>query len=106
MAVASHPGATYSNLQKHVSFGGMMVMKLIAQQADAGALPSLYAATGEVASGEYFAPGKTFHMNGAPVEVRQPKRAYDAAVARELWTLSETLTGVSYDFGEAVRQSA
>jgi hypothetical protein len=82
------------------------VMKLLAQQADAGAQPSLYAATGEVATGEYFAPANTFHMNGPPVEVRQPKRAYDEAVARELWTLSETLTQVTYDFGEAARKSA
>jgi NAD(P)-dependent dehydrogenase (short-subunit alcohol dehydrogenase family) len=105
-SVAAHPGATYTNLQKHGGVGMKLSMKLIAQQADRGALPSLYAAAGEVASGEFYAPRNVFHMSGPPVEVKLPKRARDEAAARALWQASETLTGVRYQLDSAVSLSA
>jgi NAD(P)-dependent dehydrogenase (short-subunit alcohol dehydrogenase family) len=105
-SVAAHPGATFTNLQKHTGLGTRMSMKLVAQTADRGALPSLYAATGEVASGEFFGPRGFLNMNGPPVEVKLPKRARDSATAQGLWERSEQLTGVRFALDTAVRASA
>ena len=38
-------------------------------------------------------------QKGHPVVVRSSKRSYDQAVARQLWEVSEELTGVHYGFG-------
>jgi NAD(P)-dependent dehydrogenase (short-subunit alcohol dehydrogenase family) len=105
-SVAAHPGATYTNLQKHGGAGMRLSMKLIAQTADRGALPSLYAAAGEVQSGEFYGPRHLFNMQGPPVEVRLPKRARDTAMAAALWQRSEQLTGVRFDLDSAVSLSA
>jgi hypothetical protein len=95
-SVAAHPGATRTNLQQHAGFFTALSMKMIGQEAPDGALPSLYAATGEAASGEFFGPSKLFNMNGPPVEVKKPKRALDVDNARGLWQVSEQVTGVYY----------
>jgi NAD(P)-dependent dehydrogenase (short-subunit alcohol dehydrogenase family) len=106
-SVAAHPGATYSNLQKHTQGLGMgMMMSIFAQQADRGALPSLYAATCDVRSGEFYGPRNRFHMQGPPVEVRLPKRILDDATAVALWVASEELTSVRYRLDESVRRTA
>jgi NAD(P)-dependent dehydrogenase (short-subunit alcohol dehydrogenase family) len=104
-SVAAHPGATHTNLQQYTGLFTMITMGFLGQKADAGALPSLYAATGEVGSGEFFGPRAKFNMNGPPVEVRLPKRAKDVATARALWEALERLTGVTYDFGAPLRTS-
>jgi NAD(P)-dependent dehydrogenase (short-subunit alcohol dehydrogenase family) len=91
-SVSAHPGATQSNLQKHAF---QWSVKLFGQPAAQGAWPSLRAATARATSGTYFGPRDMFHMRGEPVEVRVPRRARDAQVARELWDVSERLTGVT-----------
>jgi NAD(P)-dependent dehydrogenase (short-subunit alcohol dehydrogenase family) len=98
-SVAAHPGAAHTNLQQYTGLFTKITMSFLGQDSDAGALPSLYAATGEVASGEFFGPREKLNMNGPPVEVRLPKRANDRAMARALWEVSEKLTGVVYEFG-------
>jgi NAD(P)-dependent dehydrogenase (short-subunit alcohol dehydrogenase family) len=105
-SVAAHPGAARTNLQRYTGLFTKITMSFLGQNSAAGALPSLYAATEEVSSGEFFGPRDKLNMNGAPVEVRLPKRAKDVALARALWEASEKLTGVTYDFGAPLRQSA
>jgi NAD(P)-dependent dehydrogenase (short-subunit alcohol dehydrogenase family) len=105
-SVAAHPGATHSNLQQHTGIGTSIVMALIAQRADRGALPSLYAATGVVASGEYYGPRSCFHMQGPPVEVALPKRARELQIAADLWSASEALTRVRFELDGAAQKSA
>ncbi len=96
VSVAAHPGATRTNLQQHTGFFTELSMKLIGQPAPEGALPTLYAATDAVATGEFIGPSRLFNMNGPPVEVKLPKRATDEAAARTLWERSEALTGVRF----------
>jgi NAD(P)-dependent dehydrogenase (short-subunit alcohol dehydrogenase family) len=105
-SVAAHPGAAHTNLQQYTGLFTKITMRFLGQESDAGALPSLYAATGEVASGEFFGPREKLNMNGSPVEVRLPKRANDVAMARVLWEASEKLTGVTYELGAPLRRSA
>ena len=67
------------------------------QADDAGALPTLYAATSpEAKGGEYIGPDGFMEMKGSPKVVQPRPNALDQAVAQRLWTVSEELTGVSY----------
>jgi len=72
---------------------------LIAQSAEMGALPLLYAATApDVEGGSYFGPDGFLEGRGHPKLVRPDARALDQDVAGRLWTVSEQLTGVTYAF--------
>ncbi len=69
---------------------------VLTQPDDAGALPTLYAATSPQAKGgEYIGPGGFKEMKGSPAVV-QPMQPLDEATALRLWTTSERLTGVVY----------
>ena len=105
-SVAAHPGFSATNLQyagpqvAHNPVGkvGTRLMNLVmAQSAESGARPQLYAATmADVAGGDYFGPKDFFQTRGAPKRVGRTSAAKDQAVAAKLWTLSEELTGVHY----------
>ena len=59
----------------------------------------LYAATStDAQSGEYYGPNGRGEMRGYPKKVTSNERAHDESVAKELWEVSEKLTGVSFPF--------
>jgi aromatic-L-amino-acid decarboxylase len=101
-SLAAHPGYAATNLQtsgpaaRYEKLLGMIGNRLIAQSAEQGALPVLYAATAELPSGTFTGPGSPGEVRGAPRVVAGAARAYDEAPARALWALSEELTGVAY----------
>jgi NAD(P)-dependent dehydrogenase (short-subunit alcohol dehydrogenase family) len=99
-AVAAHPGYAATDLQAHTDSLQDEVMKignrLIAQSAQMGALPALYAATAsDVVTGSYFGPDGPFELRGFPKVVQSSKRSHDVATARALWARSEELTATS-----------
>jgi NAD(P)-dependent dehydrogenase (short-subunit alcohol dehydrogenase family) len=106
LSVAAHPGATNTNLQVHSGMLSKLVMSFLGQSAAQGALPSLYAATGDVKTGDYFSPSLKFQMNGAPMACKLPKRALDLHSASALWDASEKLTNVRYDTDVPMARSA
>jgi hypothetical protein len=66
-----------------------------------GALPTLRAATENSLKGaEYFGPGGFMEVRGYPVQVESNKLSRDQAVAGKLWTVSEKLTGVKFEFAK------
>ena len=70
---------------------------LLAQPAAMGALPTLYAATAaDAQGGDYFGPGGFIEFRGPPVRVQAARQAQDEALAAELWSRSEQMTGVRY----------
>ncbi|MCB0292884.1 MAG: short-chain dehydrogenase, partial [Calditrichaeota bacterium] len=74
-----------------------------AQDISMGALPTLYAAVAEdVQSGDYYGPSGFLEMRGYPDKAVSRPLAHDAAIAQKLWKVSETLTGVRYEVGEAL----
>jgi NAD(P)-dependent dehydrogenase (short-subunit alcohol dehydrogenase family) len=95
VSVAAHPGASATELQRDSSFSAWMV-KRIGQSAAQGALPSLYAAVGEVQGGTFIGPRNRMGMVGPPSLARMPRRALDPLLAKELWSRSEDLTGVRF----------
>jgi hypothetical protein len=106
-SAAAHPGYARTNLQfagpRKVEQLFMAVSNLlVAQSADMGALPSLYAATYPgLANGSFVGPDQLFEQRGHPHLVTGIGRAYDEDVWRRLWQVSEDLTGVSYRFAAA-----
>jgi hypothetical protein len=104
-SVLAHPGYTATNLQFTGPSGATkLVMKLgnalIGQTAEMGAMPTLYAATApEVEGGQYFGPDQFREYRGHPTKVEPKPEAVDPEVGRRLWSVSEELTGVTYDFG-------
>ena len=104
-SVLAHPGYTATNLQVKGQTGAMKVMmnvgnRLVGQSAELGALPTLYAATApDVEGGQYFGPDRFREYRGYPTLVQVKPEGRDAEVGRRLWSVSEELTGVTYDFG-------
>jgi NAD(P)-dependent dehydrogenase (short-subunit alcohol dehydrogenase family) len=98
-SVAAHPGYASTGLQSHTeSFqdkGMALGNRLLAQSAEMGALPSLYAATApDVAGGDYYGPDRLGEMRGHPQRVRSSKASRDEVLARSLWNRAVELTGV------------
>jgi hypothetical protein len=72
--------------------------KILAQSADQGALPTLYAATApDVQGGDYIGPDGFQEARGHPTKVRVIAEGRDPRVGERLWEVSEELTGVHYD---------
>lgn len=100
-AYAAHPGYAATNLQSHtgnpVKHALMAIgNRVIAQSAEAGALPTLYAASQDLPSGSYVGPDGFGEYRGSPTLVGRTAVASDPELARKLWTESERLTGVSW----------
>jgi NAD(P)-dependent dehydrogenase (short-subunit alcohol dehydrogenase family) len=101
-SVLAHPGYTATNLQSTGPTGVMKALmavsnRVVAQGAEQGALPTLYAATApDVEGGEYFGPDGFQELRGGPTRVRVITEASDPAVGKRLWEVSEELTGVRY----------
>jgi NAD(P)-dependent dehydrogenase (short-subunit alcohol dehydrogenase family) len=107
-SVAAHPGYAATNLQfagpakVHERAAMAIANKVIAQSADMGALPSLYAATvPDLPSGSFVGPDGFMEGRGHPHVVSGAARAYDRKAWTKLWELSGQLTGVSYEFAAA-----
>jgi NAD(P)-dependent dehydrogenase (short-subunit alcohol dehydrogenase family) len=101
IATAAHPGYSATGLQSHsenavASVAMRLGNRLIAQTEDAGALPTLFAAVGDVPGDSYAGPGGPLQLRGAPKLVGRSKAARDAVAAQRLWTTSEQLTGVTF----------
>jgi NAD(P)-dependent dehydrogenase (short-subunit alcohol dehydrogenase family) len=108
-SLAAHPGYSATNLQfagpAHFYERWLMVVgnRLIAQSAEMGALPTLYAATvPDLPGGTFVGPDGLAEARGHPQIVGAAGRAYDEAAWRRLWEISEQLTGVRYEFPAAV----
>ena len=70
---------------------------LLAQSAEQGALPQLYAATApNVRGGDFVGPDGWMEMRGHPRKVTAKGTAYDQESARQLWQVSVELTGEMY----------
>ncbi len=102
ISVACHPGISVSNL---ISRGtgkeanGLLkkMMRIIAQPAHMGALPTLYAATHpELNGGEYIGPDGPGNRKGNPVQTSEASRLFNSEISARLWEVSEELTGVKF----------
>ncbi len=105
-SIAVHPGYAATNLQSvgprmsGSRVGVSMVSvanRVLAQSADAGAWPTLMAATDpSVPSGSYIGPTGFLGQRGTPGFETPSQAARDVDAARRLWDVSADLTGVEY----------
>jgi NAD(P)-dependent dehydrogenase (short-subunit alcohol dehydrogenase family) len=99
-AVAAHPGYADTNLVTGASVqdrAGALANAMFAQSAERGALPTLCAATYPGLYGaSYIGPDGFLEMRGFPKLTRAAAIAYDQRLAKDLWSVSEELTGVTW----------
>ncbi|MFE3520236.1 oxidoreductase [Streptomyces sp. NPDC059161] len=106
VAAAAHPGYAATNLQTRgvrmegrrraeriVEFGN----RLVAQPAEAGALPTLYAATAAGVRPDSFTGPSLMMWRGAPARSWRARWTLNDVAGERLWTASEELTGVRYE---------
>jgi NAD(P)-dependent dehydrogenase (short-subunit alcohol dehydrogenase family) len=106
ISVACHPGYAATDLQhRWARVSGMrmlsrmsgLAVSVVGQDAHAGALPTLYAATDpRVEGGDVIGPGGFMEIRGHPVKVGVARHARDPEVAARLWSVCVERTGVSY----------
>jgi NAD(P)-dependent dehydrogenase (short-subunit alcohol dehydrogenase family) len=101
LATAAHPGYAATNLQFHsgrkvLDLVSQIGNRVIAQDENGGALPTLYAAVADIPGNSFAGPGGFMEQRGAPKLVGRSDAAQDAEVARRLWDVSEELTGVRF----------
>ncbi|MHB9850968.1 oxidoreductase [Streptomyces sp. Tue6028] len=106
VAAAAHPGYASTNLQAagprlEGRKGAERLMeagnRLFAQSAEAGALPSLYAATAPRVAPDSFTGPSLAMWRGAPAPSWRAPWTRDDRAGERLWAASERLTGVTYD---------
>jgi NAD(P)-dependent dehydrogenase (short-subunit alcohol dehydrogenase family) len=94
--ISAHPGVAKTNLISHAGgFVGTMnrlVVSVIAQSAEHGAWPSLFAASQDIPGGSFVGPNGPGHMRGYPELAKAPKSLQDPDTASKLWGLSAHLT--------------
>ncbi len=98
ITTAAHPGWTATELQRNSGLAGFL-NNFFAQDIPMGTLPTLRAAFDEEATGgEYFGPDGIMEMRGNPVRVESNELSRDKETAEKLWDVSESLTGVKFEF--------
>ena len=104
-ALAAHPGFAGTHLAVNGQYGRTSggiasildaAIKGVSQSAAAGAWPTLMAATADLPGATYVGPSGLGEMSGAPQVVASSSLSHDEQVQRELWELSEQVTGVRY----------
>jgi NAD(P)-dependent dehydrogenase (short-subunit alcohol dehydrogenase family) len=96
ISVASHPGWTATELQRHAKILKFL-NRFVAQDISMGALPTLYAAVGpDVKGSDYYGPSGWREMRGYPKKVESNEPSHDETNAKKLWKASEELTGVKF----------
>lgn len=104
ISLTCHPGFARSNLFSRGSGKKAnpilrFLQNRVSQPADMGALPILYAATEPgLIGGEYIGPDGKKKRKGYPMNDPIINDLFNQEIAEKLWQVSESLTGVSYQF--------
>ncbi|GAA2452227.1 oxidoreductase [Streptomyces mauvecolor] len=106
VAAAAHPGYAATNLQTQgVRMEGRRAAerivelgnRVMAQPAEAGALPTLYAATAPGVRPDSFTGPSLMMWRGAPARSWRARWTLNDVAGERLWVASEQLTGVTYE---------
>lgn len=100
-SIAAHPGIATTSLAAHAGgfAGSVNRFRFLLNDAERGALPTLYAATQDIPGGSYVGPGGLLGIKGYPKIGRPGKKALDMKLAQDLWRASEQLTGTHLGVG-------
>lgn len=100
-SVNAHPGWASTNLQGRtenavIDGASRVANKFFGQSPEAGAVPTLFAASQDIPGGSFVGPDGRREMRGNPTLAGRSKEASDVELAKRLWEASEKLTGVTY----------
>ena len=103
-SVAAHPGLSTTAIARNMSAPARlaisMVFRILGQNEVQGALPQLYAATAsvpdQVQPGGYYGPDGSYELKGYPASAFVSAEGQEPMNGRQLWNISERLTGVLY----------
>jgi NAD(P)-dependent dehydrogenase (short-subunit alcohol dehydrogenase family) len=95
IATVAHPGFVATNIYAQATGLSRLLVRL-AQSAEMGALPVLYAAVADIPGGSFVGPKDFMHMRGAPELINSSKTAQNEELAQRLWAVSEQLTGFRF----------
>ncbi|MFD2796468.1 oxidoreductase [Promicromonospora vindobonensis] len=106
ISTAAHPGIATTNLMNADGRGlrfraEKALISRVSHTAEAGALPTLYAATADVPGNAYVGPDRLLGLRGAPAPARRTAKARDTDTARRLWDASEQLTDTTFPLPSA-----
>ncbi|NQD87768.1 SDR family NAD(P)-dependent oxidoreductase [Paenarthrobacter sp. CM16] len=101
ISVAAHPGVASTDLMRNVPaalrFIAPVMVSMMSQKPEMGALPTLRGATDpEVRGGQYYGPEGMGESRGNPKVVESSPESHDRTIQQRLWTASEDLTGVKF----------
>ncbi|MFJ8827646.1 SDR family NAD(P)-dependent oxidoreductase [Streptomyces sp. NPDC102467] len=94
-SIVAHPGIASTNLVSHTFSGRVMFssLRFLLNDAEHGALPSLFAATQDIPGNSYVGPNGLGSIKGHPT-IRKPATAgLDPRTATRLWAHTAQLTG-------------
>ena len=96
MAVGCHPGIAATDLGRHVGPARALLSlaTVFLNTAAKGAWPALQAATSQVTPGGYYGPQGFREFRGPSGAAARTKQAQDPELARRLWDVSITMTGI------------
>ncbi|MCD4526846.1 oxidoreductase [Nocardioides sp. cx-173] len=100
-ATGAHPGSSATAItagtgNRLTTWVGSWGHGLVGMPPWKGALPILYAATLDVPGNTYVGPHRLGEMSGWPVGVGRSRSATDPDLAKALWEVSESLSGVTF----------
>lgn len=95
-AEAAHPGLVATDIYSESRAILKLMVRLLAQDPDEGALPVLYAAVADIPGNSFAGPSRFGNMRGAPQLISRSSTARDDQLARRLWTVSERMTGTTW----------
>ena len=109
ISIACHPGVSATNIFKlgtwEIPAAFKRIANLFLQPPDMGALSTLYAAAEpDLTGGEYIGPLGQFQRKGFPALGTPHSNATDQNVSRQLWTVSESLTAITYPFESSLQE--
>jgi NAD(P)-dependent dehydrogenase (short-subunit alcohol dehydrogenase family) len=102
LSVAAHPGVSETELARSVAPWKLAILRhtigpLVSHVPEKAALPQVMAALDPgVGGGEYLGPKGFMEMSGQPARAKIMRWAQDAVANRQLWEVSEELTGASW----------
>ncbi len=101
-SLVAHPGIAATNLASHTVAGKLTrALGFLFNDAERGALPSLYAATQDLPGNAYVGPDGPGSLRGYP-KIRKPAAAaLNPVTAARLWALTAQLTGTGADLPTA-----
>jgi NAD(P)-dependent dehydrogenase (short-subunit alcohol dehydrogenase family) len=98
-ALAAHPGLVVTPIYDRPAGTRRgfwdLVLPVLGQGPDAGALPLLHAIAADLPGGTFTGPQHMFHMRGGAQTITASARAKDTGLQADLWAASDELTQVA-----------